>query len=201
MTPPAVSEPVAEATPAPAPQPVVKSQPVESDNDVLPIAGAVGLGALALAGGAFALTRRKRRDEEFEAAPMGPMAGDDLLLTDTAPTFAVSSTAPSPVQVEGPATTLPAGFDLSRFGRHVQAAYRGPTADNPSLSLKNRLRRASFYDQRERMAAETAADRPAPRTEWVAPKQEPAVAARTTDHTVSRPGNWRQPGFKPAYQS
>jgi hypothetical protein len=45
------------------------------------------------------------------------------------------------------------GFDISRFGRHVQAAYRGPTPDNPSLSLKNRLRRASFFDQQERRAA------------------------------------------------
>jgi hypothetical protein len=37
-------------------------------------------------------------------------------------------------------------------GRHEQAAYRGPTPDNPSLSLKKRLKRARFFDQRERMA-------------------------------------------------
>ena len=47
-------------------------------------------------------------------------------------------------------STLPNGFDLSRFGRHVQAAYRGPTTDNPSLSLRNRLRRAAAMDQKER---------------------------------------------------
>jgi len=47
---------------------------------------------------------------------------------------------------------LPPGFDVSRFGRHVQAAYRGPTADNPSLSLKRRLKRASFFDMKERQA-------------------------------------------------
>jgi hypothetical protein len=36
---------------------------------------------------------------------------------------------------------------------HVERAYRGPTPDNPSLSLKKRLKRAHFFDQRERDAA------------------------------------------------
>ena len=35
----------------------------------------------------------------------------------------------------------------------VQRAYRGPSANNPSVSLKNRLRRASFFDKRERDVA------------------------------------------------
>ena len=37
---------------------------------------------------------------------------------------------------------------------HVDRARRGPTPDNPSLSLKRRLKRAAFFDQRERLAAE-----------------------------------------------
>lgn len=37
---------------------------------------------------------------------------------------------------------------------HVDRAMRGPTPDNPSLSLKKRLKRAAFFDQRERQAAE-----------------------------------------------
>jgi hypothetical protein len=37
---------------------------------------------------------------------------------------------------------------------HVDRARRGPTNDNPSLSLKKRLKRAAFFDQRERLAAE-----------------------------------------------
>lgn len=48
---------------------------------------------------------------------------------------------------------LPSDFDLSRFGPHVQAAYRGPTPDNPSMSLKKRLARARALDQRERSDA------------------------------------------------
>ena len=35
----------------------------------------------------------------------------------------------------------------------VERAYRGPTPDNPSLSLKARLKRAAFFDKRERDAA------------------------------------------------
>ena len=33
---------------------------------------------------------------------------------------------------------------------HVDRATRGPTPDNPSLSLTKRLKRAAFFDQRER---------------------------------------------------
>jgi hypothetical protein len=40
---------------------------------------------------------------------------------------------------------------------HVDRAMHGPTPDNPSLSLKTRLKRAAFFDKREReVAAGTA---------------------------------------------
>lgn len=61
---------------------------------------------------------------------------------------------------EAQPSTLPNGFDLSRFGPHVQAAYRGPTPDNPSLSLRNRLRRAAAMDQKERATGIRAGDMP-----------------------------------------
>ena len=35
----------------------------------------------------------------------------------------------------------------------VERAYRGPSPSNPSVSLKTRLRRAAFFDKRERDAA------------------------------------------------
>jgi hypothetical protein len=39
----------------------------------------------------------------------------------------------------------------------VERAYRGPSPDNPSLSLRKRLKRAAFFDQRDReVAAGTA---------------------------------------------
>lgn len=37
---------------------------------------------------------------------------------------------------------------------HVDRALRGPTPDNPSLSLKKRLKRAAFFDKRDREVAE-----------------------------------------------
>ena len=36
---------------------------------------------------------------------------------------------------------------------HVERAMLGPTPDNPSLSLKKRLKRAAFFDQRDREVA------------------------------------------------
>ena len=36
---------------------------------------------------------------------------------------------------------------------HVDRAKRGPTPDNPSLSLTKRLKRAAFFDVREREVA------------------------------------------------
>jgi len=41
---------------------------------------------------------------------------------------------------------------------HVDRAMRGPTPDNPSLSLKKRLQRAAFFDKREREVAAGDAD-------------------------------------------
>lgn len=41
---------------------------------------------------------------------------------------------------------------------HVDRAMSGPTSDNPSLSLKTRLKRAAFFDKREREVAEGEAE-------------------------------------------
>ena len=106
----------------------------------------------------------------------------------------VRPAAPMHDSVEPAATAaataaLPAGFDISRFGRHVQAAYRGPTPDNPSLSLKNRLRRASFFDQQERRAAEEGA----PASESAQPAYKPAQPA-----WMSRKSNEAEFMFRPA---
>ena len=41
---------------------------------------------------------------------------------------------------------------------HVDRAMRGPTPENPSLSLKTRLKRAAFFDKRDREVAEGEAE-------------------------------------------
>ena len=138
-------------------------------NEALPIAGAGAVGLLALAGAGLALRRRRRRREEIEAEEQWAAAEAERSTAAEpaaaseparAPAFAAPTAAATaaPMDEKAPVTALPAGFDLSRFGPHVQAAYRGPTPDNPSLSLRYRLRRAGALDQRERLAAEAKAE-------------------------------------------
>jgi hypothetical protein len=147
-------------------------------DDRLPYAGGAALGLLALGGAGIASRRRKRRreNEQFEArtrfldlgvgeaeAPLELTPADEVR---PGPAF---RQARAPVHdsdqaggadgaqlADAPAAGLPDGFDLSRFGPHVQAAYRGPTPDNPSLSLKHRVRRAAALDQQEGRAAKPA---------------------------------------------
>jgi len=147
-------------------------------DDRLPYAGGAALGLLALGGAGIASRRRKRRreNEQFEArtrfldlgvgeaeAPLELTPADEVR---PGPAF---RQARAPVHdsdqaggadgaqlADAPATTLPDGFDPSRFGPHVQAAYRGPTPDNPSPSLKHRVRRAAALDQQEGRAAKPA---------------------------------------------
>ena len=142
---PAMVAPIPEPA-APAP---VAPVATTSNDDMLPIAGAAGLGVLALAGAGFAMRRRRRDDDviaedewvEPEAATAQPLP---IAPVATAPisAFAWSDTPAAAVPVAAPS-------GLSR----IEAAKRGPTADNPSASLKKRLSRAAFFDQRERAVA------------------------------------------------
>lgn len=151
------SAPADPAMVAPLPEPVAAAPiaPVADNgtNDMLPIAGAAGLGILALAGAGFVMRRRRREDEV--------VAGDDWVEPETmaaAPIVAPVATAPIPAFAWSgqPVTTAPvvaapaeAPSGLSR----IEAAKRGPTPDNPSASLKKRLARAAFFDQRDRLVA------------------------------------------------
>ena len=56
--------------------------------------------------------------------------------------------ASEPTLEADPVANVPEGIDVAP-GSHVEAAYAGPTPDNPSLSIKKRLKRAAFFDQRE----------------------------------------------------
>lgn len=167
-----MAAPVEAAVPAPIPVQQVADAPAEASpaDDMLPIAGAAGIGVLALVGGAVALNRRRRRDGDVGYEP------------ETIETDHVAPAAPEPVPAMPLAAravpaqaAAPAGLDLSRFGRHTQAAYRGPTPDNPSLSLKRRLKRAAFFDGRERMAARGA---PVPETTPMSAAAGDAVTAK-----------------------
>jgi hypothetical protein len=179
-------------------------------DDTLELVGAAGAGLLALAGAGLALRSRKRRSEEerleeakwaiIEASP------DPESQVEREPAFTRAPTSmhdPAPansaIPTGAPATRLPNGFDLSRFGPHVQAAYRGPTPDNPSLSLKYRLRRAGALDQQAHRAANEAAARPAAQAPTKPAWAQPAQTAREEAKFMLRRAGTNN-GAKPVYQ-
>ena len=149
----------------------------------------------------MALRRRKRRREEeaewevteAEAEPVYAQEPAPFVrpapVMQPEPVFA-RQPAPmhDPVPTDAPVTALPAGFDISRFGRHVQAAYRGPTPDNPSLSLKYRVRRAAALDQQERRLAEQGISRRAAHAPAKVPVQGNWTSRSDADFMFRRAG-------------
>jgi hypothetical protein len=136
------------------PQPAHAS--VASNDETIEYAAGGALALVVIAGGAFLLFRRRRDEEDvYEMIALESPTGVGQPVTAPA-VFATRPVAPPPVAdpIETHESELPEGFDISRFGPHVQNAYRGPTPDNPSHSLKTRLKRARFFDQRERLAAQ-----------------------------------------------
>jgi hypothetical protein len=161
----APAAPPVEATPAPAPASAESASLDEAQKmDTMLELGGAGLLALAAAGVALRTRSRRKEEERIEEAKWAYIEAHPEADVEREPAFARSPAprhdlvpATSTALARTPVTKLPKGFDLSRFGPHVQDAYRGPTPDNPSLSLRYRLRRASFLDQKERAGKEAAA--------------------------------------------
>ena len=114
--------------------------------------GAIAL--LALGAGALAISRRKRReDAEWEqeaivAEPRDPLFDEPMFQHEPTTNQASAFTWNNASRSEEPQV------ERRRQGETwVERAYRGPTPDNPSLSLRARLKRAAFFDKREREAA------------------------------------------------
>ncbi|MEP7129946.1 MAG: hypothetical protein ABI770_02330 [Sphingomicrobium sp.] len=155
------------ATPAPANTPTVK--PVDGTDETLPIAAGGALALLALGGTAVALTRRRRREELADEEPTSYDLTDTMVQPQPEPIIHEEQSmivAPSafawgsmPQANEARANESSSnessnGEDDRRPGESwVERAYRGPSSGNPSASLRNRLKRAAFFDKREREAA------------------------------------------------
>lgn len=141
---------------------------------MVPIAAGGALGLLALGGIALAISRRRRHEHEEEWVEEPSMEHQPV-----AEAPAVTAPRHDPiVHEEQPAIVAPSAFAWGNDQSHqisgspasttedddrmpgeswVQRAYRGPTPNNPSVSLKHRLKRAAFFDKRERdVAAGTA---------------------------------------------
>jgi hypothetical protein len=106
----------------------------------------------------MAVRRRKRREEEegYEQNWEGEAAIAAQPQTELEPEPRCDPPAIEPAAAVAPAAPhcneLHENFDTSKFGRHVQAAYCRPTTENPSLSLRKRLKIAAELDRRDRMA-------------------------------------------------
>lgn len=205
-SPPAAPPVPAERVASPAAPDAVQPSPATLSGNDYAVAGAAGLGVLALLGGSFLLLRRRRRDGAWTDEEDTLVAAE----ADRTATLAAESFVAAPVMASAPAmaaaplagTPAPAGVE----GRHVKAAYAGPSAENPSLSLKKRLKRARALDMMERrMAEQGLAPRdatPTP-TPAAAPKAAPQPSMTQWGYTqpASAAGNRpRQSGFRPAYQ-
>jgi hypothetical protein len=117
--------------------------------------GAGALALLALAAAAFAVSRRRRHEEEWIDQPTAELEpADEPIIHDEQPAMVAPSAFAWGAQ-EPAAKGAEADSDDDRLPGEswVERAYRGPSPGNPSVSLKNRLRRAAFFDKRERDVA------------------------------------------------
>jgi hypothetical protein len=165
--------PVVDLTAKPANQPAAASRPSKRTDETLPIAGGALVALLALGGAAYAVSRRRRREDAWRDEWVGEPATEHEAAIEPEPTpAAVIEPRHDPIVHEQQAEiAAPSAFawDATQATRRetdrdpdddrlpgetwVQRAYRGPSANNPSVSLKNRLGRAAFFDKREREVA------------------------------------------------
>lgn len=150
--------------PAPAQPQAASTNNLKLNGETLPIAGGV-LALLAVAGSAAALASRRRRRREQELADQETMSYEPFE-TVTAPEARSDPIVQAEQPATAPAMSAFAWGNQQRTGEPnaeqddrrpgetwVERAYRGPTPNNPSASLRNRLKRAAFFDKREREAA------------------------------------------------
>jgi hypothetical protein len=134
-----------EAGAVPPSQAAPKTAQAGVDERTLELGGGV-IAILALGGAAIAMRSRKRRREEEKS-----WQDSDHAATEPA---SAPADAGRSAFAWGGETPRAATTDRRRSGETwVERAYRGPSAENPSLSLKKRLKRAAFFDKREREAA------------------------------------------------
>lgn len=149
--------PVAELTSPTTPEAPVAPQfveaptaPVEAAPDWLLIGGIAGAGLVGAGGAAMVLRRRRRSEDDVEEA------------RDRLPDPVTHMQEPLDLTPAFASPAMAAGAPREGVGRFEAAAERGATADNPFLTRRARVRRARFYDRRERIAMEQGMPAPVP---------------------------------------
>jgi hypothetical protein len=162
MAVPAAAPPAVEARPVetarPIPEPQEETPALEVDETTIMLGGGA-LALLALGGAGVALARRRRdegedvMEESIVDEPMTvepePLPRHDIVHEEQPAIIAPSAFAWGREQLADPSLEA----DRRPGETWVDRAYRGPTPDNPSLSLRKRLKRANFFDARERRVA------------------------------------------------
>lgn len=161
--------PVVDLSAAPANKPAQASKPSNATNEMLEIGGGA-LALIALGGIAYSVARRRRRQDEWHgewtdepevveedhvaAAPVMAEPRHDPIMHEEQPVIVGPSAFTWGQRPEAtPAAERDSDDDRLPGESWVERAHRGPSANNPSVSLKNRLRRAAFFDKRERDVA------------------------------------------------
>lgn len=143
--------------------------PANKHDDTLPIAAGGVLALLVVGSGAAAMMRRRRHeevwtdDEQMYDEPAHEAAAEDASESRmiheeqpaiVAPEASAFAWGNAENRAEAARTDEPMVENERNEGETwVERAYRGPSPSNPSVSLKTRLRRAAFFDKRERDAA------------------------------------------------
>ena len=155
------------AKPAAAPPPAAAAAKPASgiDRNELMLGGGA-LALIAIAAAAIAMRRRRRHDEDEWAQHeyVEPVAEPQAAMTPE-PQMAATPRH-DPVFEQQPAIVAPPASafawpsqqrsettDCTEAKSWTERAKCGPTPDNPSASLKKRLKRAAFFEQRERDVA------------------------------------------------
>lgn len=188
---PVASAPIAAPAPTDAPTAIEAMIPDELvPDDMIPVAGGAALGLLGIGGIAMAMRRRKRRKEEDElhAAKWAMIEAS----AEPEPRPALDLKPEQIVEREPAIARTPAPVHdpvAPGSGRHVQAAYRGPTPDNPSVSLEYRLRKATILDQQEQDAAEASghAAKVPEKTGWAEPNKAEFMLRRANVKPAPKP--------------
>lgn len=131
--------------------PVAATDSAADDTIAYALLGA-GAAALGIGGIAFAARRRRRiADRNVDTVPMTDRREAPVpepVMQRAAP--AMASPAPAPLAFAAPhKQQRTVAAPRAGMGRHEAMVDYGPTADNPFLTRRNRLRRARFLDRME----------------------------------------------------
>lgn len=138
--------------------------------------GGIAAAGLALGVGGLALTRRRRPDEDVGALPA---------VSSATPLFAGAGAelAPPARPVSVPARSF---VEPNGAGHHVAAAARGPTAENPFLTERARIRRARFLDKREAIEGVSAPSAAAEQQSAGANRESARPAQTQTTYSLAK---------------